>query len=171
MRADNAFFELSLPSLIQGRLQFAAVRLDGAVLSVATDKARLPGDVAAQFDRLALHDAKLTLSRSGAPPLRLEGLDLVARTPSLSGPFQGSGSALVGGKKIKFTFASDSLAKGLLPLKASVTGPDEIGKADFDGRLNFVGPPAFEGEVKAAGKVGGWSMAGASLARCAARWS
>ena len=30
VRAENAFFELSLPSLIQGRLQFAAVRLDGS---------------------------------------------------------------------------------------------------------------------------------------------
>ncbi len=52
VRAENAFFELSLPSLLQGRLQFAAVRLDGADISIATDKARLPGGAEAQFDRL-----------------------------------------------------------------------------------------------------------------------
>ena len=167
VRADNAFFELSLPSLLQGRLQFAAVRLDGADISIATDKARLPGGAEAQFDRLALHDAKLTLSQSGAPPLRLEGLDLVAQAPSLSGPFQGHGAAVAGGEKVKFTFASDALAKGLLPIKASVTGSDEMGKADFDGRLSFVGPPAFEGEVKAAGRVeaGRWQAQATLAAR------
>ena len=69
VRAESAFFELSLPSLIQGRLQFAAVRLDGADISIATDKARFPGGAEAQFDRLTLHDAKLTLTaaRRAAP--------------------------------------------------------------------------------------------------------
>jgi len=71
VRAENAFFELSLPSLIQWRLQFAAVRLDGADISIATDKARLPGGAEAQFDRLTLHDARLTLTQPGASPLRL----------------------------------------------------------------------------------------------------
>ncbi len=46
---------------------------------------------------------------------------------------------MVGGEKVKFTFASDALAKGLLPIKASLTAPGEMGKADFDGRLNFAG--------------------------------
>ena len=153
VRAENAFFELSLPSLIQGRLQFAAVRLDGADISIATDKARLPGGAEAQFDRLTLHDARLTLTQPGASPLRLENLDLAAQAPSLSGPFQGHGAAVVDGKKVKFTFASDTLTKGLLPLKASLTGPGESGKAEFDGRLNFAGAPAFAGEVKAAGQA------------------
>jgi uncharacterized protein involved in outer membrane biogenesis len=167
VRATNAFFELSLPSLIQGRMQFAAVRLDGADISIAIDKARLSGGAEAQFDRLALHDAKLTLSRSGAPPLRLEGLDLVAQAPSLSGPFQGHGAAVAGGEKVKFTFASDALVKGLLPLKASLTAPGEMGKADFDGRLNFSGAPAFAGEAKASGQAdaGPWQAQATLAAR------
>ena len=115
---------------------------------------RLPGGAEAQFDRLALHDAKLTLSQSGAPPLRLEGLDLVASAPSLAGPFQGHGAAVAGGEKVKFTFASDALAKGVLPLKASLTAPGDLGKADFDGRLNFSGAPGFAGETKASGQAG-----------------
>jgi hypothetical protein len=166
VRARHAFFELALPALIQGRLRFAAVRLDGADIAIAMDKARLPG-AGAQFDRLALHDAKLTLSQSGAPPLRLEGLDLVAHAPSLAGPFQGRGAAGLGRDKVKFTFASDALAKGLLPLKASLTLPGEAGKAEFDGRLNFAAVPAFEGEVKAAGQAeaGPWQAQATLAAR------
>ena len=65
--------------------------------------------------------------------MRIESLDLAAQAPSLSGPFQGHGAAVAGGKKVKFTFASDVLAKDLLPLKASLTGPGESGKADSTG--------------------------------------
>ena len=99
--------------------------------------------------------------------MRLEGVDLVAQAPSLSGPFQGHGAAVVGGEKVKFAFASDALAKGLLPLKASLTGPGELGKAEFDGRLNFAGAPAFDGEVKAAGQAeaGPWQAQATLAAR------
>ena len=68
LRAKTAFFELSLPSLIQGRLQISTARLEGADISLAVDKLRnLGANAAAQIDDLALHDARLTLVQPGAP--------------------------------------------------------------------------------------------------------
>ncbi len=74
---------------------------------------------------------------------------------------------MVGGEKVKFTFASDTLAKGLLPLKANLTAPGNLGKAEFDGRLSFAGAPAFAGEVKAAGQAepGPWQAQATLAAR------
>ena len=85
-RAEHAFFELALPALIGGHLRVTAIRLDRADILVAADQARLGGDVPAQIDRLALHDSRLNLTQPGAPPLRIEGLELVAGAPSLAGP-------------------------------------------------------------------------------------
>jgi hypothetical protein len=166
-RAEHAFFELALPALIGGRLRFTAIRLDRADVSIAVDKVRPGGDVPAQIDRLALHDSRLTWTQPGAPPLRLEGLDLVAGAPSLAGPFQARGGFAAAAGRVAFTFASDALAKGFLPVKASLTGPGEMGRADFEGRLSFAGGPAFEGEAAAAGQAdaGPWKARATIAAR------
>jgi hypothetical protein len=170
-RADHAFFELALPALIGGRLKFTAIRLDRADISIAADAlgslARLGGDAPAQIDRLALHDSRLTLTQPGAPALRLEQFDLVAQAPSLAGPFQGRGGFATARGRVGFSFASDVLAKGLLPVKASLTGPGAMGRADFEGKLRLAGAPMFEGEARAAGQAeaGPWQAQAALVAR------
>ena len=168
VRAEKAVFELSLPALIQGKLQFSQARLDNAELSIETEKSwlrKLPA--ATQFDNLVLRRAKVNLLRSGAPALTLEDVDLIASAPSLAGPFQGRGSLSLFGEKHIFSFASDLFEKGQLPLKASLTSLGETGRLELDGRLSFAAALVFEGQAKAAGKAapGEWQAQAALNAR------
>ena len=154
IRAQKALFELSLPALIQGKLQFSQARLDDADIAIETEKnglRLLPA--ATQFDNLALHRANFSFLRGGAPALKLDGVELAASAPSLAGPFQGRGSFPLFGQRLGFAFASDLYAKGLLPLKASLTMPGDVGRLELDGRLNFAAAPVFEGQAKAAGRA------------------
>ena len=148
VHAEKAFFELALPGLIGGRLQFSRARLDDAEISVETQKGwavkNLP---ATQVDDLVLHRARVIFLRDGAPALRLENLELAANAPSLAGPFSARGSFALGGKQVAFTLATDVLAKDVLPLKANLTGLDETGRLELDGRLNLAAAPLFDGDA------------------------
>jgi hypothetical protein len=154
IHAQKAFFELSLPGLIGGRLQFSRARLDDCEILIETQMLRAHESLpSTQWDNLLLHRAKLTFLRGGEPALRLENLELAAQAPSPDGPFQGRGSLSLAGEKVAFSFASDLMAKGLLPLKASLIRPGEAGQLDLDGILNLAAAPLFEGQAKAEGKA------------------
>ncbi len=158
LRAKSLFFEMSLPALIQGRLQFSQARCEDCIITVDTGKA-LPANAAAlQFDHLVLHSARIALRQEGAPDFVVEGLDLSASAPALDGPWRGRGALMALGEKIAFSFASDALAKKIMPIRASLTAPEEFGQLDLDGRLDFADAPRFEGQAKASGKVapGAW---------------
>jgi hypothetical protein len=158
VHAEKAFFELALPGLIGGRLQFSRARLDDCEITVETQKGWQKGSAeknlpAAQFDDLALHRAKVIFLRDGVPALRLEKLELAANAPSLAGPFSARGSLILAGRQVAFTFATDELTKDLLPLKANLTWPGETGRVNLDGRLNLAAAPLFAGEAKAEGRA------------------
>jgi hypothetical protein len=154
VHARKAVFELSLPALIGGRWQFSHARLDDGDIRIETQMLRareiLP---AAQWDDLVLHRARLSFLRGGEPALRLENLELAAQAPAPAGPFLGKGSLTLAGEIVAFSFASDLLAKGLLPLKASLSWPGEARRLDLDGALHLAAAPAFEGQVRAQGKA------------------
>jgi hypothetical protein len=160
IRAKKAVFALAIPGLLRGRLQFVNAALDGADVVIDADAARAPalsGDM--QFDDFAVRRAKVTVLHGGAPAVMVDGLDLAARIPGPQGPFEGRGTFVWRGRTMAFTMASDVLAKSVLPLKASLTWPDEIGRVEFDGRADFSGAPAFQGEARASGKAapGPWT--------------
>ncbi len=165
LRAKKAVFALAIPGLLRGQLQFANAALDGADVVLDADAARAPalsGDM--QFDDFALRGAKVTVLHGGAAAVTVEGLDLAARIPGPQGPFEARGTVGWRGRRVAFTLASDVLAKNVLPLKASLIWPDDIGRVDIDGRADFSGAPAFEGEAKASGKAapGPWTAQGSA---------
>jgi hypothetical protein len=159
LRAKKAVFALALPALLQGRLQFSRALFEGAEIALDSDKARRPRAAALQFDNLILRRAHVTVSRAGATAVEFAGLDVAAQIPSLHGPFTARGTFDRGGQRLAFSLASDVVAKDLLPLKASLTWPEDAAKLDLDGRVDLSGTPAFEGEAKAAGKAapGPWT--------------
>ncbi|MGO9942358.1 MAG: hypothetical protein ACLPIC_06250 [Rhodoblastus sp.] len=155
VKANKGFFELTLPGLIGGRLQFSRTRLDDCEIIIETQNLGAAKNLpATQFDDLVLHRATVTFLRDGAPALRLENLELAGNAPSLAGPFSARGSFPLADKEVAFTFASDVLAKDLLPLKANLTLPGESGRLELDGRLDFAAAPLFAGEAKAEGRAG-----------------
>lgn len=163
LHADKALFALSLPSLLQGRLEFSRASFLGADIVIDADRARAPAVGSLQFDNLVLRRARVTIARKEAPAVEISGLDLAVQVPTLQGPFNGRGSFDAHGRKVAYSFATDIIAKNLLPLKASLTWPDELAKLDLDGRVNLAQTPVFEGEIKAAGKAapGSWTAQGA----------
>jgi hypothetical protein len=166
LRARKAVFALSLPALLQGRLQFSRALFEGAEIALDSDKAQRPRLAAAlQFDNLILRRSHVTVSRAGAVAVELAGLDVTAQIPSLQGPFTARGAFDRGGQRLAFSLASDVVTKNLLPLKASLTWPEDAAKLDLDGRIDFAATPAFEGEAKAAGKAapGPWTAQGSVL--------
>jgi hypothetical protein len=165
LRAKKAVFALSLPALLQGRLQFSRALFEGAEIALDSDKARRPMAAALQFDNLILRRSHVTVARAGATAVELAGLDATAQIPSLQGPFIAHGAFDWRGRRLAFSLASDVVTKSLLPLKASLTWPEESGKLDLDGRVDLAGMPAFEGEAKAAGKgaPGPWTAQGSVL--------
>ncbi len=119
-----------------------------------------------QFDDFALRRADVTILRGGVAAVRIEDLDLNARIPGPQGPFDGRGTFAWKGRRVAFNLASDLLAKNVLPLKASLTWPDDIGRVDLDGRVDL-GKSAFEGDAKAEGRA----AAGPWTAQASARLS
>ena len=160
LRAKAAFLELSLPALIQGRLQFSQARCEICDMTIETATPIAAHAVALQFDQLVLRGARIALVRKGAPGLLVENLDLSANAPALDGPWRGQGAFRAGGEKIAFSFASDALAKKTMPFKASLTAPEETGRLELDGRFDFTDDPRFEGQAKASGKAppGLWQL-------------
>ncbi len=160
LRAKRVFFELSLPALLRGRLQFSQAELDGADISVKTEAGQKLGVVgaAAQFDHFVLHDAKLVLLRQDKPALTIDHLDLDGRAPSLAGPFSGRGALMRAGEKIAFSFGTDILAKQSLPVKARLFWPGTAGRLEVEGKLDFGAAPQFVGEAKGQGaaSAGPW---------------
>jgi hypothetical protein len=166
LRAKKAVFALALPALLQRRLQFSRALFADAEIALDSDKAQRPKlGAALQFDNLILRRAHVTVSRAGAVAVELAGLDVAAQIPSLQGPFTARGAFDRGGQRLAFSLASDAVAKNLLPLKASLTWPEDSGKLDLDGRVDLAVTPAFEGEAKAAGKAapGPWTAQGSVL--------
>jgi hypothetical protein len=153
LRAKSAFLELSLPALIQGRLQFSQARCEDCDISIETEKPIAANAAALQFDQLVLRGARITLLKTGAPGLVVEKLDLSASAPALDGPWRGQGAFSARGEKFSFSFAGDALAKKMMPIKASLTAPGETGRLDVDGRLDFGGDLRFEGNAKASGEL------------------
>jgi hypothetical protein len=166
VHAEKALFELSLPGLLQGRLHFSRVTLDGAEIALDADKAaEAPIPAALQVDSFALRGAHLAIHRGDAASAEISGLDLKASIPSLLGPMTGRGGFDWRGQRVGYSFATDEAAKGVLPLKASLTWPDEAAAIDLDGRLDLGKTPAFEGAAKASGKAppGPWTAEGPIL--------
>lgn len=153
VKAEGAFFELSLPALMQGRLQFSAARLDGAEIATSVGVARrlFVSGAALQFDALALRNARLVLTESGAPPLVLDLPAFDGQAGSLAGPFKGQGVLARWGEQLKFSLASDAMDRTALPFKLNIARAGEAGRAEFDGRLDFSARPAAIGQIKATG--------------------
>ncbi len=123
-----------------------------------SDPARRRSRAICNSTDLALRRADVTILRGEAEAINIKGLDLAARIPGPQGPFDGRGTFDWRGRRVAFTLGSDVLAKNVLPLKASLTWPDDIGRIEFDGRVDF-GKSAFEGDAKAEGKAapGPWT--------------
>ncbi|HUO53642.1 MAG TPA: hypothetical protein VMU18_02785 [Rhodoblastus sp.] len=160
IEAKKARFALALPGLLQGRLQFTRAALEDANIVIDADKAaRSRPPLALQFDNLTLRRARVAILRGGATAVEIDGLGLVADFPGPQGPFKGHGGFESQGARIAFSFGTDSLAKNILPLKASLTWPGETAQLDLDGGVSFDNGPIFEGAAKASGKAapGPWS--------------
>ena len=166
LRAGKALFALSLPALLRGKLLFSRALIEDAEIAIDADRARRPDLAGAlQFDNLVLRRAHLTILRAGTPVADIANLDVAAQIPSLQGPFTGRGAFDGRGQRIAFSFATDSIVKNGMPLKASLTWPGDSAKLDLDGRVDLARSPAFEGEAKAAGKLapGAWTAQGPAL--------
>ena len=159
IHAKNAVFMLAAPGLLKGKLQFIRAEFDDADVALDADRPGAPalaGDM--QFDDFALRRADVTIWRGGVAAARIEGLDLDARIPGPRGPFEGRGAFDWQGRRLAFVLATDVRTNNVLPLKASLIWPEDMGRVDFDGRVDF-SASAFEGDARAEGKAapGPWT--------------
>lgn len=159
VHAKNAVFMLAAPGLLKGKLQFVRAEFDDADVALDADRSVAPaltGDM--QFDDFVLRRADVTIRRSGVPAVRIEGLDLDARIPGPQGPFDARGTFDWRGRRLAFALATDVRTNHVLPLKASLIWPEDTGRVDFDGRVDF-SASAFEGDARAEGKAapGPWT--------------
>ena len=91
LHAAKATFELSLPALLQGALDFTRAEFSHFTLDIDGDHLRRP-HAAVRFENLALRDGRLRVFHAGAPFLVLDRVDLLGQVPSLDGPFDTPGA-------------------------------------------------------------------------------
>jgi hypothetical protein len=144
-KAAKATFELSLPALLQGTLDFTRAEFSHFSLDLDGDRLRRP-HAAARFDDLALRDGRVRVFHAGAAFLALDKVDIAAKIPSLDGPFDARGAFSLHERRIGYSLGADMFKGDRLPLKIVFTGPADLGRLALDGALDLAGALRFVGK-------------------------
>lgn len=166
IRIGKAEFELSLTGLLQGRLNFTRAEIFLADIALDGDQLRRPV-AAAQFEKLAIHDAVVRISHAGTTLFTLDAVDFAGTIPTFDGPYDGRGVFTLRGEKITYSIASGAFVGQSLPLKLILTASGDRARGQLDGALDLSAPAHFIGKLNAEGAAaaGAWQAEGDVAAR------
>lgn len=176
--ANRIHLEIAIAPLLQGVVRFVEAKLDQPrlVASLASDGAiALPqpgerGGVVA-IERLEIRGGEIVLLRTGAPALRVAGLDADADAASLRGPFRGSGSYSSADGRTGFRFGAGVAEEDRLRIKLTTESGAGAPQIDLDGaviadraaavtRLRFEGGASIWANTQADGVQIPWRTTG-----------
>lgn len=148
LRAHQAIIELSLSSLVQGKLHVATAHFDGGDVLVSSEAS--PGS-APPVDQLSLKNFRVALTSGNRVSSQIFGVDLegaLAGGLALRGAFNGEG------ERIGFALNMENVsAQKKAPLKARLSWPEDRAVATLDGVALLAPHLAFEGAATLDAKI------------------
>ncbi|MBV9637531.1 MAG: AsmA family protein, partial [Methylobacteriaceae bacterium] len=168
--ADSVRVELGIAGLLRGDFVFTDATFEGlrTRLSLsdrgwlALPEKSLLAQHNLQFDKLAVRRGTFTIDAgAGAPSYVLENVALDAQASSLVGPFKGTGSAQILGRRIAFRFSTGAVERERLRLKLLLDEAPGVPRTELDGALLLLPPDAsrrartigYEGTVVVSGAL------------------
>lgn len=165
MRAGMLKLEVSLGPLLRGEVQATEAELVGPDISLGLDRSgamELPAlapslhPAALSISHFSVSDGRIALAdASSGKRFLLQKVWFDGDIASFAGPFNGQGSAVVGGQLYGYHISGSPAAHGGTRIRLGVDPSNVPLSADADGRLTFTnGVPQFDGTLALARPVG-----------------